>query len=95
MKVVKHCNRTCAKYLSGPVHRKLNLIKKKCSVMKFGKSKRRHRDGYSIGMENINKKKEEKDLGVIIMDNMSPEKRINEITDETHNLLMNIRVAFT
>ena len=27
-----------------------------------------------MGKENINKKKEENDLGVTIMDNMSPEK---------------------
>ena len=42
-----------------------------------------------MGNENISKKKEEKDLGVIIMDNMSPEKHINKITSQTYNLLRN------
>ena len=44
---------------------------KKGSVMEFGKSKRRHRGIYSMGKENINKNKEDKDLGVTIMVNMS------------------------
>ena len=55
----------------------------------------RAREGKVIWKENINKKKEEKDLGVTIMDNMSPEKHTNKITGETYNLLMNIRMAFT
>ena len=63
--------------------------------MEFGKSKRRHRGVYSMGKENIDKKKEEKDLGVTIMDNMSFEKHINKINGETYNLLRNMQVAFT
>ena len=68
---------------------------KKCSVMEFGMSKRRHKDVYLMGRENINKKKEEKNLRVTIMENKSPEKHINKITGEIYNLLKNIRVAFT
>ena len=36
--------------------------------------------------ENNNKKKEEKELGVTIMDNMSSEKHINKIIGETYNI---------
>ena len=47
-----------------------------------------------MGNNIIKKTKEEKDLGVNIMDNLSPEKHVNRITAETYNLLRNIRVAF-
>ena len=67
---------------------------KKCSVVEFGRSTRRPRGIYSMGNERIKKKTEEKDLGVIIMDSLSPEKHINKITAETYNLLRNIRAAF-
>ena len=67
---------------------------KKCSVVEFGRSTRRPRGIYSMGNECIKKKTEEKDLGVIIMDSLSPEKHINKITAETYNLLRNIRAAF-
>ena len=63
--------------------------------MQFGKSKRRHRDIYSMEKENINKKNEENDLGVTIMENMSPEKHMNTVTGETYNQLRNIWVTFT
>ena len=36
-----------------------------------------------------------KDLGVIVMNNMSPWKHINKIVRETYNLLKNIKVAFS
>ena len=48
-----------------------------------------------IGKESIIKKKEEKDLGATIMDNMSPKKHSYKIIGETDNLLRNIRVTFT
>ena len=62
--------------------------------MEFGKSKRKYKGVYSMGKKNINKKGE-KDLGVAIVDNMSPEKHVNMITGATYNLLGNIRVTFT
>merc|ERR1712035_47130 len=67
---------------------------KKCCVVEFGRSKRRPRGVYSMGNESIKKKTEEKDLGVIITNSLSPEKHINKITAETYNLLRNIREAF-
>ena len=63
--------------------------------MEFGKNKRRHKGVYSMRKGNIDMKKEEKDLGVTNMDNISPEKHIDKITCETFNLLRNILVAFT
>lgn len=37
----------------------------------------------------------EKDLGVTVSSNLSPEKHINKIVRETYNLLRSISVAFT
>ena len=47
-------------------------------------------------MENkwINKTNVEKNLGVWITDNLSPEKHINKITGDTYQMLRNIRMAF-
>ena len=42
----------------------------------------------------ITKSKEEKDLGVIIEDNLSLGRHISGITGSTYSLLSNIRVAF-
>ncbi len=44
---------------------------KKCSVMEFGKSERRIRGNYLLGDEIINKRTEEKDLGVTISNKLS------------------------
>ena len=63
--------------------------------MEFGKSKRRHREDYSMGKENIDKKKEEKKIAKTIKDNMSPEKHMNKIIGDTYNLFRNIRGNFT
>ena len=67
----------------------------KCKIMEFGKSKYRPRQVYTMGNNIVEKTNEEKDLGVNIMDNLSPEKHVNRITAETYNLLRNIKVAFT
>ena len=68
---------------------------KKCSVMEFGKSKHRITRDYKMGNDVIKRSMSEKDLGIIVSDNLSPEKHINKIVGETYNLLRNIRVAFT
>lgn len=68
---------------------------KKCSVMEFGKSKKRITWEYKMGNDVIKRTTSEKDLGVTISNNLSPEKHINKIVGETYNLLRNIRVAFT
>ncbi len=68
---------------------------KKCSVIEFGKNGTRMKDHFMLGNDNLAKKTEEKDLGVIITDNLSPERHVNKITTETYNLLRNIRAAFS
>ncbi len=47
---------------------------KKCSVIEFGKSMRRPRGIYTMGNECTKKKTKEKDLRVITVDSLSPEK---------------------
>ena len=47
-----------------------------------------------MGEEQIIKTKEEKDLGVIIQENLSPEKHISKIFGLSYKMLTNIRVAF-
>ena len=44
--------------------------------------------------EVIMKSREEKDLGVIVQDSLTPERHINGICDSPHRILTNIRVAF-
>ena len=47
-----------------------------------------------MGEKVIMKSREEKDLGVIIQDTLTPERHISEIFGSTYRMLMNIRVAF-
>ena len=49
---------------------------------------------YKLEENIISIAKEEKDLGVVIQDNLSPEKHINRIFDDTFKMLRNIRMAF-
>ena len=67
---------------------------KKCKSLEMGSSARRPTTVYTLGQDHITKTTEEKDLGVIIQDNLSPNKHINKIVRETYSLLKNIRVAF-
>ena len=73
---------------------KMEFNAKKCHVLEMGVSDKRPNWTYKIGNEAINKKKEEKDLGVIVQDNLSPEKHINKIIGSAYRLLTNMRVAF-
>lgn len=67
---------------------------KKCSVMEFGKSKNRISGIYNLGDKEVKKVEFEKDLGVVITNDMTPDKQINKIIGETYNLLRSIKVAF-
>ena len=67
---------------------------KKCHLMEMGKSKTRPTWEYKMGEEVIMKSREEKDLGVIVQDSLTPERHINGICGLTHRMLTNIRVAF-
>ena len=61
---------------------------KKCSIMEFGRSKNRIHGQYKLGEEEVKKVEWEKDLGVFITKDMSPDKQINKIVGETYNLLI-------
>ena len=67
----------------------------KSHVMRMGKSKYRPYKEYKLGRETITEVNEEKDLGVIIQSNLSPEKHINKIFGKTYNTFQNIRLAFS
>ena len=68
---------------------------KKRHIMELGKSKRRPVWNYiMMGEEQIKKTKEEKDLRVIIQENLNPEKIISMIFGLSYKILTNIRVAF-
>ncbi|MPC25853.1 hypothetical protein E2C01_018976 [Portunus trituberculatus] len=62
--------------------------------MGLGKSKRRPVWNYLMGEEQITKTKEEKDLGVIIQENLNPKKLISKIFGSAYKMLTNIRVTF-
>ena len=62
--------------------------------MELGKSKRRPKWSYKMGQEEIPRTKEEKDLGLVIQDTLSPERHINQLFGSTYRMLTNIRVAF-
>ena len=67
----------------------------KCHVVRFGKSKKRPVWQYKLGNETIPSADKEKDLGVVINDKLEPEDHINQITGKMHNLLANMKIAFT
>ena len=47
-----------------------------------------------MGNSIITRVDKEKDLEIVMQNNLSPEKHINKIIGETYNMLRNIRVAF-
>ena len=73
---------------------KMDFNAKKCHVMEMGERYRRPKWNDKMGEETIMKSKKEKDLGVVIQDNLLPEKHLNRIFAFTFRTLTNIRVAF-
>ena len=73
---------------------KMEFNVKKCGVIKFGHSRARPDFSYKLSDETIKAKSEERDLGVIVTDKMSPEVHIRRRTGETYNLVRSIRAAF-
>ena len=49
---------------------------------------------YKLGRNNISIEKEEKKLGMVIQDNLSPEIQIYKIFGDTFRMLRNIQMAF-
>ena len=69
-------------------------LTQKCHVMELDKSKRRPKWSYKMVQEEIPRTKEEKDLGVVIQDTLSPEQHTNKLFGSIYRMLANIRVAF-
>ena len=66
----------------------------KCRVMKMGRSRRRPVFEYSLGGVQLSESQCEKDLGVCVTSDLSPESHINAIVRSVYALLANIKVAF-
>ena len=66
----------------------------KCKVMEFGKSRNRVHHDYVLTGALLNKSTEEKDLGITISNNLSPDKHVERIVREANGLLKRIRMAF-
>ncbi len=88
-------NQDLIKINEGLMRWNMEFNAKKCSVMRFGKSVKRSVGNYYLGNEEISIRSEEKDLGVIITDNLSFGKHINKIIGETYHLLRNIKIVFS
>ena len=67
---------------------------KKCHVMEMGLSKNRPRRIYRLGEEELKVSRHERDLGISIQDNLSPERHINKLFGESYKMLQNIGMAF-
>ncbi len=65
----------------------------KCKVMKLGGGTRRPVTGYRMGDEVLHETDREKDLGVDIAPNLSPEAHIKRISSAAYARLANIRTA--
>lgn len=72
----------------------MNFNTAKCKVIQMGKSKYRPDFEYSIAGVKLEKSESERDLGVVVMSDLSPEKHIATIVRSTYELLANIKVAF-
>ncbi len=59
----------------------------KCKVMEFGKGRNRITANYCLGNTQLSKIGQDMDLGVIIQNNLTPERHINKITGEAYNLI--------
>ena len=65
-----------------------------CDILEMEKSAIRPLWTYKLGENIISIAKEEKDLGEVIQDNLSPEKNIDKIFGGTFKMLRNIRIVF-
>lgn len=73
---------------------KLEFNTDKCHVMEVGVSKRRPHWEYKLGECVINPSEKEKDLGIIVRGDLSPESHINKVVGEAYGLLNRVRIAF-
>ena len=73
---------------------KMEFNASKCHVMKMGRSIHRPNTSYKMGSVEIDCVEREKDLGVIIQNDLSPEGHINKIVGEGLAIVSNIRATF-
>ena len=66
----------------------------KCKVISMGKSKNRPSHEYALQGMVLERSDSERDLGVLVMPDLSPEKHINAIVKSAYALLANIRISF-
>ena len=67
----------------------------KCHVVRFGESSMRPVWQYKLGDETVPSAEKEKDLGVVINHKFEPDDHVNQVTGKMHNLLANMKIAFT
>ena len=73
---------------------KMEFNTNKCHVLEMGRSKHRPHARYNLGGEELKSTDREKDLGVVIQENLSPEGHINKIVGEGLAIVANIRSTF-
>ena len=66
----------------------------KCKVMSMGKSKNRPNHEYALQGMALERSVSERDLGVLVMPDLSPEKHINARVKSASAFLTNTRVSF-
>ena len=67
----------------------------KCHVLEMGKSIHRPHARYNLGGTELLKAESEKDLGIIVRNNLSPEGHINKIVGEGLAIVANVRITFS
>ena len=95
MKVIGDCNdlqNDLDKIYDWSIRWQMEFNSGRCKKTEFGKSSKRCMNNHKLGHLLI--KPEEKDLGVIFSEDLSPGKQINKIIGETFQILKNIRIAF-
>ena len=67
----------------------------KCHVLEMGRSMHRPHARYNLGGVELKSADKEKDLGVVVQSNLSPEGHINKVVGEGLAIVANIRTTFT
>ena len=67
----------------------------KCHVLEMGRSMHRPHARYNMGGVELKSADKEKDLGVVVQSNLSPEGHINKVVGEGLAIVANIRTTFT
>ena len=67
----------------------------KCHVLEMGRSMHRPHARYNMGGVELKSADKEKDLGVVVQSNLSPEGHFNKVVGEGLAIVANIRTTFT